>query len=154
MPIQPRTTLHINAPPEIVWQVLSDFEAYARWTEQLHFQGSPGQGDRLKITVKLFRWKVSVPVQVETLAPLKELRWRGGPRLIMSGSHFFQLRSAGPGQTEVIHGEDFTGLLLPVLWFFLSREVLAFYDRINADLKKHAETLAQSEAEAQAHIQA
>jgi hypothetical protein len=72
--------------------------------------------------------------------PGKELRWRGSlpiPGLFV-GEHYFQLSSPSPGKTHLVHGEDFTGLLLPFVGGMLAATEQGFED-MNRALKARAE---------------
>jgi hypothetical protein len=42
--------LHIQAAPELVWQVLVDFSGCPCWSPQLTLAGRPEQGPRLQFT--------------------------------------------------------------------------------------------------------
>jgi len=48
--------------------------------------------------------------------PRKELRWKGQLLVpgIFDGEHYFQLFESSPGRVQFLHGELFSGLLVPL----------------------------------------
>ena len=113
-----RTEIEIGAPPEEVWRVLTDFETFPEWNPLVKSAaGELREGGRLEIFVQVpegrgmkFRPKV---LRVE---PARELRWVGSlPLNLFNGEHIFRLEPAGPGRTRFLHGERFTGLLIPFM---------------------------------------
>ena len=72
--------------------------------------------------------------------PEVELRWRGAlfwPALF-AGEHFFLLKPLPSGGTRFQHGEDFRGLLLPLLGAQLKRTAHGFV-LMNQALKRRVE---------------
>jgi hypothetical protein len=136
------TQLLIDAPVATVWRVLTDFDAYPEWNPGLSFRDTPVEGATVRLAVKLLGPSFTTPVTIEAIEPERMLRWRGGPALLMSGTHYFELRPEGPNRTELIHGEQFSGLALPLLWPLLRGRLNAFYWRINTALKLRAEQAA------------
>jgi hypothetical protein len=74
--------------------------------------------------------------------PQRELRWRGqllAPG-IFDGEHYFQLAEISPGRVHFVHGEVFSGFLVPLL---LRGSMLAGTERgfaaMNQALKARAE---------------
>jgi hypothetical protein len=75
--------------------------------------------------------------------PQRELRWRGsvGVRGVFDGEHIFQLQKLAGGGTRLLHGERFSGLLVP----FIMRGAMLEATRngfiaMNTALKKRLET--------------
>lgn len=133
------TRIEIDAPLSKVWAILDSFERYEEWNEDVWFHGRPSVGSSTPMSVRLMGKVMKVPVHFEALDAEKEVRWRGGPKGMMTGTHYLRLRALTENRTELIHGEDFAGLALPLLWPLLRGELLAFYERINAALKARAE---------------
>ncbi|MFQ3665679.1 MAG: SRPBCC domain-containing protein, partial [Sphingomonadaceae bacterium] len=71
--------------------------------------------------------------------PARELRWRG--RLVLpglfDGEHWLRLQPDGTS-TRLVHGERFSGLLVPLLAGTLDR-TRAGFEAMNAALKAEAE---------------
>ncbi|MGB5811628.1 MAG: SRPBCC domain-containing protein, partial [Polyangiales bacterium] len=134
------TEIIIDAPPEEVWRHLTDFDQHERWTQHFVLRGRPEVGTRAHIEFSLLGRRNSVPVRIERADEPRELRWRGGPKGIVDGSHFFLLEGRnGNSQTRFRHGEDFSGVLAPVVWAFLKAELGPSYSGFNEDLKRRAE---------------
>jgi len=74
------TEIEINASPEAVWAVLTDFEAYPDWNPALEIAGEAIEGNRLEVTMEYentrpmtFRPKVLVADEPT------EFRWARAP---------------------------------------------------------------------------
>lgn len=143
---QIHTAIDIAAPPELVWDVLTDWSAYPRWNPfivGLHGRLSPGA--RLVVTVvpgggRHFTFR---PRLVE-LEPGRSLAWQGrmGVPGLFDGRHYFQVEALADGACRLIHGEDFSGLLSPLLRGALLDGVQHGFDCMNQALKTRAQTLA------------
>lgn len=139
MLFHPQTRVRIDAPVSTAWRVLMDVEAYPEWNPEVQFHTPPALGRRVPMTVRLFGRRLTVRVLMLEVEPERELRWRGGARGLMTGTHYFKLEPQGDAATLVVHGERFAGLGVPLLWPFLGRELCAFYERINGALKARCE---------------
>ena len=138
-----RTRIVIAARPTEVWDALADVRSYARWNPVLSVR--PWRGDSLRagrrawLSLKLFGVPLVVPVLVEVAEPDRELRWIGGPWGLLRGRHYFELRELD-GATELIHGEQFEGLLVPLMWPLLEGELDRLYRSINEALAAYVES--------------
>jgi hypothetical protein len=112
-----RTEIEIEASPEEVWNVLTDFPRYPEWNPFLvKMKGPLRAGERLEVTMSLpdsNKEYVFRPRLLLCEAP-RELRWLGHLwfKGLFDGEHFFRLNESGPGITRLVHGEDFSGLFL------------------------------------------
>jgi hypothetical protein len=140
----PETRIIINAPIAVVWEVLVQIEQYREWNPTVQFCGEARQGASVPMCVKLFNRSLTVPVVFENVDVEQELRWRGGPRWLLSGSHYFKIRQADEHgtSTELIQGEAFQGLGLPLFWPFIKNELDGLYNGINDAIKRRAEAFA------------
>lgn len=142
MALKIKTEIEIDAAAQKVWQVLTDFAHWDRWNSAIpRVQGEAKVGGKLKIVIKTAgRTMKGAPI-VLVSSPNQELRWRGGLPIpgLFSGEHYFKIETLGPDQVRFIHGEDFSGLLIPIL--YKSPEALEqAYLRISQNLKKLLET--------------
>lgn len=112
-----RTEIEIEASPQAVWRVLTDFPRYSEWNPFIvAVGGEPRQGTTLSVTLSMpesakeYRLRPRV-VRCEAEA---ELRWLGHLwfKGLFDGEHFFRLHEPAPGRTRFVHGEDFSGVLL------------------------------------------
>lgn len=112
-----RTEIEISAPAAEIWKVLLDFRRYPEWNPFIvRIAGEPEVGSRLAITLSLpdsNREREIGPRLLRCDAD-RELRWLGhlGMKGLFDGEHFFRLEARGDGTTRVVHGEDFSGILL------------------------------------------
>ena len=112
-----RTDIEISAPAAEIWKVLLDFRRYPEWNPFIvRIAGEPEVGSRLAITLSLpdsNREREIGPRLLRCDAD-RELRWLGhlGMKGLFDGEHFFRLEARGDGTTRVVHGEDFSGILL------------------------------------------
>ncbi len=141
--MQIRTEIEIQAPVAEVWKALTDFAAYEQWNPFItEISGELRPGARLHVCLQLpeggqqrFR-----PVVLRA-DPEQELRWRGKLLVgaLFSGEHFFRL-SAGSDANSVrlVHGEDFSGVLVPYLHRSITLATRGFV-YMNQALKRHLE---------------
>ena len=110
------TSIDIDAPPAQVWQVLTDPQSMPAWNPfivSMNGELKPGA----RITIRLAppgRPAMRFRPTVLTVKPERELRWFGRlliPRLF-DGEHYFRLHKTRDGGTHLVHGEEFSGLLI------------------------------------------
>ena len=137
------TAMHIRAPAARVWSILTDFPAYPGWNPFITAaEGELSPGARLKITIAPpgHRPMTFRPV-VLVVTPEYELRWLG--RLLMpglfDGEHAFGLEQQ-PESCRVLHGERFSGFLLPFIGKQLFEATRQGFEAMNTALKQRAET--------------
>lgn len=145
--------IEIEASPEAVWSVLTDFGNYPQWSQfitaiaaQKKQQGLPKVGEHLEITViPPNEAGMDFSPEVLVMDPNQELRWRGsiaGMSFLFSGEHYFQLERTINNHTVLIHGEIFSGWLVPLLWGSLSENTPAGFEAYNQAIKSKVESMA------------
>lgn len=143
--IEIETQVEIDAEPSKVWSVLTDFDSMPSWNPFIRsIAGLARKGNRLKV-------KLEPPGQSEmTFSPIVlsatpncELRWKGivlHPWLF-AGEHFFRLENVAGGGTRLIQGEQFTGVLAPLLMRGRMLEATREgFGAMNAALKQQCES--------------
>jgi len=140
-----RTEVIIDAPKEIVFAKLIEFEGYDKWNPyHVRVRGEPMIGSKLEIKVHRPDGKIiDVPaVHVLRLKDNQELTWGGGIKGIFYGEHVFLLEDSDGGRTKMVHNEDFTGLFIG--FADLPPDVLTEgYRRMNLAFKIFVETEGQ-----------
>lgn len=131
------TEIRIDAQPEAVWRVLTDFPAHRDWNpfiESIH--GEPGEGERLRVR---FRQGVTIRPTVTESAHGRVLEWKGKLLLggLFDGRHRFELLPEGAA-TRLVHSERFSGVLVP-LFRSLLRETRNGFAAFNEALKRRVE---------------
>jgi hypothetical protein len=138
-----RSVIHISAPIDQVWRVLTDFEHWSGWNPMVnHASGSASVNSTLNITMRGSDSKDAMkyqPIVLEVIPP-KSLRWRA---TMMSGFMFtndrvFELAERNGG-TDVTNREEFKGLLVPLFWKKLNGFVLPMLESMNKALKARME---------------
>jgi len=134
------TETTIDAPPSEVWKHLADFERHDEWSQHFKLRGRPVVGEPGRLDFVLFGLPARAPVVIERVDETRELRWRGGPKGLITGSHFFILEERDGGErTHFRHGEDFSGIIAPLVWALLEAQLGPSYSGFNADLKQRVE---------------
>lgn len=136
--------IDIDARPETVWQVLTDFPTYAEWNPiEIEMKGQPIAGSILEHTSRLpgrkpMRFR---PTIVEVKAN-EALAWKG--RLFLPGlfdvQHRFSLEPLSEGRTRLRQSEQFRGVLIPFVGGTLRKTHDAF-GIANQALKTRAESM-------------
>jgi hypothetical protein len=136
------TGVEINAPASRVWAVLTDFARYPAWNPFITaIAGKPAAGEWLSITIRPpGKFAITMRPTLVAVTPERELRWLG--HLIVSGivdgEHFFLLEPLAEDRTRLIHGENFSGLLIAVMGGMFAA-VEAGFEAMNTALKQKTE---------------
>lgn len=135
-----RTTIEIDAPIDVVWDILVDFPAYSEWNPyHISVLGAPEEGTVLQIIIRRPDGKlVEIDPHILALEKPKTLIWGGGVKGVFWSVHVFRLEETVDGTTRVIHEEDFHGF--GTLFSDLPPDVLEeSYIHVNEALKARAE---------------
>jgi hypothetical protein len=113
-----RSAIEIRAPLDVVWRVLTDFDAYPAWNPHVRkVVGTPRVGGRIGIHTRPpgGRTVVMRPIILDWNPP-QELRWRATfvSRRLFSGEHGFRLDEQAPGRVRFAQDETFSGMLVPL----------------------------------------
>ena len=72
--------------------------------------------------------------------PKQEFEWLGSGLMGMfKGRHYFILEDLGNGQTKLIHGEKFSGLLSGLILKMIGDDTLKNFQKMNKALKEVVE---------------
>lgn len=132
-------SIQIDAPPALVWDILTDVDGHADWNPFLvSMSGQLREGERLTNVMRQSNGKEMTfrPV-VLSVRPEQELRWLGRlflPRLF-DGEHTFLL-APNNGGTHFIQKEAFRGI---GLWFVDIEQFRHDFEALNRALKQRAE---------------
>jgi hypothetical protein len=138
-----RSEIEIDASPERVWSVLTDFASFPEWNPFIRSASGKIEPNQ-KLTVTLHpsggRSTTFSPT-VQVAEPNGELSWIGhlGAAGLFDGHHIFELKPSGNGKTQFVQRERFGGLLLPFLTGMLRNETSRGFDEMNRALKTRAE---------------
>lgn len=133
--------VEINASPDEVWKVLTDFSGYPEWHPHItRIEGTPAVGQRLDFDNTSGGSAMTFTPKVLTAEPGVELRWLGHVAFpgLLDGEHSFILVEGAGGTTRLIQSESFTGILAPLSPLMMNLGVafesanLALRDRVAA----------------------
>jgi hypothetical protein len=138
-----QTRIEIQASPEQVWQILTDFARFPEWNPFIRrVEGEAREGETLEVLIQPSGGKEMTfrPVVLK-VAPAQELRWRArlGIPGLLTGEHIFKIETVNDGRVRFIQREEFSGLLVGS-WASRSEEdTWRGFREMNKALKDRAE---------------
>jgi hypothetical protein len=137
----------IQAPAEVIWEVISDLESWEQWNKL--YPKASGQiriGGTLDITLAL---PGQPPQQIKPTVlewvPNEQLHWRltmlGG---FVKTTRFFEIESLAEASSIVSNGELFAGMMGPSVAKRMGRSIYRGFMEMNEALKARAEALWQA----------
>ena len=136
------TSIIINASADKVWSILMDFDNHPAWNPFMYaISGEQTVGKQLTVTFKKKGGKgMTFKPIILALKPNHEFCWTGklGIKGIFDGEHYFLLEQVNNKKTNLIHGENFSGILIP----FFKKMILDTkknFEAMNEELKKRVE---------------
>ncbi|WP_300666122.1 SRPBCC domain-containing protein [Fluviicola sp.] len=136
-----RTEITIEATPEKVWNILTDFNAYPDWNPFItSISGKAEKGSALTVKIKPTDGKaMTFKPTVLTAKKHHELSWLG--RLffkgLFDGEHKFELIDRGNGTLTFVQSEKFKGIFVGI---FKTAKTESGFHAMNRKLKALAET--------------
>ena len=109
-------TATIQAPAESVWKVLTDGPGFTTWDSGIErFEGTIEPGARIKLFSEVSPGR-AFPLKVVRFTPPRQMVWKGGmPLGLFTGERTYTL-TEGDGKTVFRMREEFTGLLVGLIW--------------------------------------
>lgn len=138
-----RRKTEIEAPPETVWNILTDFKAYPDWNHSVkRIRGRLKVGER--ITIRFRRSKGGERnrrLRIIRLVDNIELAWKENLMALglCKGEQIFYLERIAPCRTLLIQLENFTGLLAGLSEGSIYGRIARSFEKMNQALKKQAE---------------
>jgi hypothetical protein len=141
--MQISTSITINANPQQVWSVLTNFSNYPTWNPFI--QNINGVLQEGKIITATMHQPNSKPM---TFKPKllkedanKKLIWLGHLFIkgIFDGEHRFELKDNNNGTTTFVQSEKFSGILVPLLKKMILQKTVKGFEMMNAALKVECE---------------
>ncbi len=132
----------IDAPPDVVWDVLLEFDSYPSWNPFIRsIEGEPTEGGRLRIRIDPPESRaMTLTAAVDTVEPNRRLVWTGrlGVPLAFDGYYEFSLEPIDDGErTRLLQRTTVRGALVPVV--FDRDEIERGFRAMNSRLKDRAE---------------
>jgi len=138
-----KTEILINATPEKVWAIFSDFKKYPNWNPFIKsLTGEVKVGNKIAVKIEPYNSKpMSFKPKVLVFEANKEFHWMG--RLLFGGlfdgKHEFELIDNGNGTTTFKQSEVFKGILMPFFGKKKMENTRKGYEAMNQKLKELAE---------------
>lgn len=141
------TEIQINAKADAVWSILIDFASYSAWNPFIKkASGNAVVADQLEIFIQLEADKgMTFKPVVKTIVDdenYKELSWLGRLFIpgLFDGEHIFTITNNDQG-CLLVQKENFSGLLIPLVWDGIKDNTRNGFESMNLTLKKRAESL-------------
>jgi len=139
MAIEIKTEILINAQPEKVWAILTDFKSYPNWNPFIKsIIGDVKVGNKITARIEPPKAKgMTFKPKVLTFETNKELKWLGHLLFagLFDGEHKFELIDNGNGTTTFKQSEKFAGILVPLFKKQLNDNTKKGFEEMNSKLK-------------------
>ncbi len=137
-----KTEIIINAPIAQVWENFIDFKNYADWNPFMRIQGEAKVGAQLENTIFLAD-KAPQTFKPTVLAVEKEVEFRWKGKLFVNGlfdgEHYFKFEKISEEKTRLIHGENFSGILVGLIMKMIKEDTQKGFETMNESLKQKSE---------------
>lgn len=137
------TSILIKAPKSVVWNILTDLNAYPEWNPLIKkSKGDVKVGNRIENEMHLSGQKPQTfKPKLLVVQPEKELRWLGSLLIkgIFDGEHYFILENTPEGYTQLKHGEHFSGILSGFIMRQIGEATEKGFQDLNQALKARSE---------------
>lgn len=133
-----KTSITIQATPQQVWDILTNFEAYPEWNPFIKsINGTIQEGEKIKVHIEGMKFKP----KVLAFKKEQEFRWKGKLLFkgLFDGEHSFVIEDNLDGSVTFKHEEQFSGILVGLFSKKLDRETLPGFKAMNEKLKELAE---------------
>ena len=137
------TKIVIKQPIEHVWQRFTCTSSHPEWNTLFALDRFPTRAGQ-RIIVDLYDENKNVKFQMQP--EVKELdkyrlEWEGKLYIngLFNGRHQFVFTKIDANTTQFIQAEDFNGLLVPILNYFIIQSTQLNFERMNESLKQYLE---------------
>jgi uncharacterized protein YndB with AHSA1/START domain len=144
MPLTSHQSLEIKAPPDRVWQVITDLSRYAEWNRFVpRAESSLRPGDSIVMQVQIFdgfaqRQKETI---FENVALEKLCYGVRLPAGALRSRRCHHLSASGTDSTEYRSEFELAGWLSPVVAALMGRRLQRGFEEMAEDLQRQAEQL-------------
>jgi hypothetical protein len=137
-----RREIDIDAPPERVWAVVTDFASYPEWNPFIRrISGELEVGSKLEVQIEPPEGRaMTFKPTVRAVEVNRELRWLGRllvPR-VFDGEHSLRIEQLDGGRSRFVQSERFSGLLVGLFGGTLAKTETGF-EQMNAALRTRVE---------------
>ncbi len=143
MAFEIKTKIIIDATPQKVWSIFSNFKNYSQWNPFIQrLTGAVVEGQKIEVLIQAPGSKPMIfSPEVLTYQEEKELTWLGHLffRGLFDGKHHFRLIENNDGTTTFIQNEEFKGVLVPLFKRQLNSKTREGFIQMNQMLKELVE---------------
>lgn len=137
------TEVEIAAPPPEVWAKITDINGWSDWNPTVtKIGGAAVKGEMLDITISAEDGSdgPNYLAMIVELEEPKTFRWRAKmmSEAVFKNDRIFTLEPTETG-TRLIHSEEFSGMMVPIMWGFFETGVPKILGDMNAALKSTLE---------------
>lgn len=146
-PFDIRDQIDIDAGPQRVWAVFTDFAAFPSWNPFIRqLEGDLVPGRRLRVILRLGSRSMRFRPEVTVVRPDREIRWRVRQpvRRILEVERVFEFKPVGPSTTRFVQWEVARGLMAPVVMAIMAPKIARGYAALNLALKGRVENPVES----------
>jgi hypothetical protein len=138
----------IDASPERVWDVLTDFASYPQWNPFIRrISGELEVGGRLEVRLEPPDSRgITMRPTVLRAEPNRLIRWVGHLLVpgLFDGEHSLAIEPLEEDRVRFVQHEAFKGVLVRLLARSLDTSTLRGFEQMNGALKERAEALPES----------
>lgn len=137
------TKIVINQPIDHVWQAFTCTSSYPKWNTLFGIDRFPTHVGQ-QISVDLYSENKKVQFQMQPVIKKLDkyhLEWEGKLYIngLFNGRHQFIFTKIDNNTTQLVQSEDFNGLLVPILNYFVIQPAQLNFDKMNKSFKKYIE---------------
>lgn len=138
------TEKEIQAPPEAVWEVITDLDSYEDWNPHIVSASPDGElkeGSNVDVVLQPSGMSsMDATVEITSLEPEHKLTWEGTlfVSLVFKGVHTFELEPLDGDRTRFVNREKLSGLVVP---FVTDEDTEEDYEEMNEALAERAEAM-------------
>jgi hypothetical protein len=139
-----KTEILINATPEKIWSILTNFDNYPNWNPFIKsIKGEVKIGNKITARIEPPEAKaMTFKPKILTFEVNKELKWLGHLFFagLFDGEHKFELIDNRNGTTTFIQSEKFKGILVPLFKKMLDNNTINGFNEMNKKNKRIGRT--------------
>lgn len=141
------TEIEIEAQPEQVWQVLTDFTAYQLWNIFIsEIRGMLKVGERLKVSAQVpVIGKITFRPVLIRVEPGQELRWLAHSLIpgLLDSEHVYEIVRLSTKRVRFVQKEILSGLMVPLFMLAMASSNRRSFEVMNSALKRRVLQVAE-----------
>ncbi|MEO0561791.1 MAG: SRPBCC domain-containing protein [Chloroflexota bacterium] len=138
------TEVVIDAPPETVWGVLTDFDRLAEWSNNfIGLEGDFKDGGQVTVEFKtLGEHSTTLDHELKFFEEGRSFGWSDPLLPGIADRHLYQVNPTDDGKTQFVQNDQVHGHMAPIIGHQLAKATMQSYVLFNRALKERAEAMA------------